>query len=91
MRRMIVPLALALAFVSTAQAADLTIHRRAHIVRHANARPWCVITRPFLGPTVWHCAPTLADCHVYEVPGTSLYCIRDPIWRGPTYLAAYPR
>ncbi len=62
---------------SPAPAADLSLksHRlRGHRVI---ARSWCVIEN--LGTAVWTCAPTLAQCHAFEVPGTTLYCIRDPI------------
>jgi hypothetical protein len=59
-----------------APAADLAIKHRTH--RHyAVGRSWCVIEN--LGTAVWTCAPTLAQCHAFEVPGTTLYCIRDPI------------
>jgi hypothetical protein len=63
--------------IAPAVAADLGVKvHRIHRVR-AVARPWCVIEN--LGTAVWRCAPTLAQCHAYEVPGTSLYCVRDPV------------
>jgi hypothetical protein len=61
-----------------APAADLTIKKRVRVHRHyAAPRSWCVIQN--LGAAVWTCAPTLAECHAFEVPGTTLYCVRDPI------------
>jgi hypothetical protein len=63
--------------IAPAPAADLGVKvHRTHRIR-AVARPWCVIEN--LGTAVWTCAPTRAACHAYEVPGTSLYCVRDPI------------
>ncbi len=62
--------------VEPAPAADLAIKHRVR-VHYAVGRPWCVIQN--LGKAVWTCAPTLAECHAFEIPGTTLYCIRDPI------------
>ena len=66
----------------SASAADLTVKARVHHRHHhyrvrVIARPWCVIEN--LGAAIWTCAPTHAECHAFEVPGTSLYCVRDPI------------
>jgi hypothetical protein len=60
-------------------AADLAVKVRVHhhYRVHALGRPWCVIENT--GTAVWTCAPTLAQCHAFEIPGTSLYCVRDPI------------
>lgn len=59
-------------------AADIAIKVRVHHHRaYAASRPWCVIEN--VGTAVWTCAPTRAACHAFEVPGTSLYCVRDPI------------
>ncbi len=63
--------------VSSAPGADLSLKSHRVHGRHAVARSWCVIEN--LGAAVWTCAPTLAQCHAFEVPGTTLYCIRDPI------------
>jgi len=63
---------------TTVPAADLTVKVRVHHYRvYAAARPWCVIEN--VGTPVWTCAPTRAACHAFEIPGTSLYCVRDPI------------
>jgi hypothetical protein len=64
--------------VQPAPAADLVIKHRVRVHRHyAVGRPWCVIEN--LGKAVWTCAPTLAQCHAFEIPGSPLYCVRDPI------------
>jgi hypothetical protein len=64
--------------VQTVFAADLSLKTRAHHHRvYAVGRPWCVIEN--VGVPVWTCAPTRAACHAFEVPGTSLYCVRDPV------------
>jgi hypothetical protein len=89
MRRTIAPLLLALTVAGSAQAADLAVHPRQRAVPRSAAHPWCVIHRAFLGPAVWQCAPTLALCRPFEIPGTGLFCVRDPVWRGPAYLAAH--
>ncbi len=61
-----------------APAADLALKHRVRVHRHYTVgRPWCVIQN--LGKAVWTCAPTLAQCHAFEIPGTTLYCVRDPI------------
>jgi hypothetical protein len=64
--------------VAPAFAADLSlrpsVHRRAVVV---TTRPWCVIENT--GTAVWYCYPTLATCAPHQVPGTGLYCVRDPI------------
>jgi hypothetical protein len=80
--RIVVAAALALAGIGqTAQyasAADLSLKARVHHHRvYVAARPWCVIEN--VGTAVWTCAPTRAECHAFEIPGTSLYCVRDPI------------
>jgi hypothetical protein len=64
-------------------AADLTVKVRVHHQHriHVVSRPWCVIENT--GTAVWTCAPTRAECHAFEIPGTSLYCVRDPITRRP--------
>ena len=63
--------------VQPAPAADLTI-KKVRVHRHyLVSRQWCVIEN--LGAAVWTCAPTLAQCHAFEIPGTTLYCVRDPI------------
>lgn len=60
-----------------AAAADLSLHgtRIHHTV--VTTRPWCVIEN--LGTAVWFCYPTLAACRPHQLPGTTLYCIHDPI------------
>ena len=64
--------------VQPAPAADLAIRHHVLVHRHhTSGRPWCVIQN--LGKAVWTCAPTLAQCHAFEIPGTTLYCVRDPI------------
>lgn len=63
--------------LSPAAAADMSLKMRRSHRHHAVARSWCVIEN--LGAAVWTCAPTLAQCHAFEVPGTTLYCVRDPI------------
>jgi hypothetical protein len=70
---------LALSFnLAPASAADLAVKVRVHQYRiHALGRPWCVIEN--VGAPVWTCAATLAECHAFEIPGTSLYCVRDPV------------
>jgi hypothetical protein len=69
--------------VQPAPAADLALKHRVRVHRHyVLGRPWCVIQN--LGKAVWTCAPTLAQCHAFEIPGTTLYCVRDPI-TGRTY------
>ena len=67
-----------------ASASDLGVKVRVHHQYrvHAAGRPWCVIEN--VGTAVWTCAPTRAACHAFEIPGTSLYCVRDPI-RGRPY------
>ena len=60
-------------------AADLGLRARPVHRRIATARPWCVIEN--LGAAVWFCYPSLAACRPHQEPGTSLYCVRDPIWR----------
>ena len=62
-----------------ASASDLGVKVRVHHQYrvHAAGRPWCVIEN--VGTAVWTCAPTRAACHAFEIPGTSLYCVRDPI------------
>ena len=80
--RTLLPALAALAFVASsvapAFAADLSlrpsVHRRAVVV---TTRPWCVIENT--GTAVWYCYPTLATCAPHQVPGTGLYCVRDPI------------
>jgi hypothetical protein len=62
---------------ASASAADLGVHVHHHYRVHAAGRPWCVIENT--GTAVWTCAPTRAACHAFEIPGTSLYCVRDPI------------
>jgi hypothetical protein len=64
-------------------AADLTGKVRVHHQHriHVVSRPWCVIENT--GTAVWTCAPTRAECHAFEIPGTSLYCVRDPIQGRP--------
>jgi hypothetical protein len=65
---------------ASVSAADLTLKPRVHHHRvHASVRPWCVIEN--VGTPIWTCAPTRAECHAFEIPGTSLYCVRDPIPR----------
>jgi len=60
-----------------APAADLSV-RGPRIHRTiVTARPWCVIEN--LGTAVWSCYPSLAACRPHQLPGTSLYCIHDPI------------
>ncbi len=61
----------------TVSAADLAVKVRVHHRIHVAARPWCVIENT--GTAVWTCAPTKRECHAFEIPGTSLYCVRDPI------------
>ena len=61
----------------SASAADLSLKVRVHHRVHVIGRPWCVIEN--VGTAVWTCAPTRAECHAFEIPGTSLYCVRDPI------------
>lgn len=73
-------LAIAGVDLQAASAADLSlrgprIHRKV-----VQTRPWCVIENT--GTAVWFCYPSLAACRPHELPGTSLYCIHDPIWRG---------
>ncbi len=63
--------------LSPAPAADLSLKSHRVHRHHVIARSWCVIEN--VGTAVWTCAPTLAQCHAFEVPGTTLYCIRDPI------------
>jgi len=67
-----------------ASASDLGVKVRVHHQYrvHAAGRPWCVIEN--VGTAVWTCAPTRAACHAFQIPGTSLYCVRDPI-RGRPY------
>ena len=67
-----------------ASASDLGVKVRVHHQYrvHAAGRPWCVIEN--VGTVVWTCAPTRAACHAFQIPGTSLYCVRDPI-RGRPY------
>ena len=61
-----------------AAAADLALKTRVHRHRvHVAARAWCVIDN--LGTAVWTCAPTRAQCHAFEIPGTTFFCVRDPI------------
>ena len=62
---------------ASASAADLGVRVHHHYRVHAASRPWCVIENT--GTAVWTCAPTRAACHAFEIPGTSLYCVRDPI------------
>lgn len=64
---------------ASVSAADLAVKVRVHhhYRVHVAARPWCVIEN--VGTAVWTCAPTRAECHAYEIPGTSLFCVRDPI------------
>ena len=62
---------------ASASAADLGVRVHHHYRVHAAGRPWCVIENT--GTAVWTCAPTRAACHAFEIPGTSLYCVRDPI------------
>jgi hypothetical protein len=70
--------AFAMGSSATVSAADLGLKARVHHSRiHVAARPWCVIEN--VGTAVWTCARTRAECHAFEVPGTSLYCVRDPI------------
>lgn len=77
-----IALAIALAATTLAMdtqpsaAADLALKVRVHR-HHVAARSWCVIEN--VGAAVWTCAPTLAQCHAFEIPGTTLYCVRDPI------------
>ena len=60
-----------------APAADLSLRgARAHRTI-VTARPWCVIENT--GTAVWSCYPTLAACRPHQLPGTTLYCIHDPI------------
>jgi hypothetical protein len=66
-----------IASAAPALAADLglrpSVHRRAIVT----VRPWCVIENT--GTAVWFCYPTLAACRPHQLPGTGLYCVRDPI------------
>ncbi len=79
--RIVVAAALVLAALGqtapSASAADLPLKVRVHHHVHVLGRPWCVIEN--VGTPVWTCAPTRAECHAFEIPGTSLYCVRDPI------------
>jgi hypothetical protein len=61
----------------SANAADLSLHRTYVQRTIASARPWCVIES--FGAVVWSCYPTLAACRPHQLPGTGLYCVRDPI------------
>ena len=66
---------------ASASAADLGVRVHHHYRVHAASRPWCVIENT--GTAVWTCAPTRDACHAFEIPGTSLYCVRDPILGRP--------
>src|SRR3974390_1695847 len=77
-----------------ASASDLGVKVRVHHQYRVPAagRPWCVLDTAgppgcaieTVGTAVWTCPPTRAACHAFKIPGTSLYCVRDPI-RGRPY------
>lgn len=69
--------ALAAAFTLAAVTASTALHPAA-----AHGRgPWCGIENN--GKATWICYPTHVLCDRFgEMPGTSLYCVQNPAWRG---------
>lgn len=66
-----------LSAIAPASAADLSLRPSVHRRTIVTTRPWCVIENT--GTAVWFCFRSLAACRPHQVPGTGLYCVRDPI------------